>query len=94
MILQLTRKTSRIAGPDVAPIELENLPPVIAGDRRGSGDALLVSIVLDLISDDSVNRMVEINVPKLGEIAAKGTSHKYAEEFLQAASNIRSPPVT
>jgi LmbE family N-acetylglucosaminyl deacetylase len=49
--------------------------------------------LLDLINDDNVNRLVEINVRKLGEIAAKGTSHKYAEEFLHAGVEYQIPSI-
>ena len=47
--------------------------------------------LLGLVNDDSVHRLVEINVRKLGEIAAKGTSHKYAEEFLYAGVEYQIP---
>jgi hypothetical protein len=47
--------------------------------------------ILDQVVDDSVNRLVEINVRKLGEIAAKDTKHKYAEEFLYAGVEYQIP---
>jgi LmbE family N-acetylglucosaminyl deacetylase len=47
--------------------------------------------ILDQVGDDSVNRLVEINVRKLGEIAAKDTKHKYAEEFLYAGVEYQIP---
>jgi LmbE family N-acetylglucosaminyl deacetylase len=49
--------------------------------------------LLDAVNDESVNRLVEINVRKLGEIAAKETSHKYAEEFLYAGVEHQIPSI-
>lgn len=47
--------------------------------------------LLDEVNEASVNKLVEINVRKLGEICAQGTTFKYGEEFHDAGPDYRVP---
>jgi LmbE family N-acetylglucosaminyl deacetylase len=47
--------------------------------------------LLDDVNEVSVNKLVEINVRKLGEICAQGTPFKYAEEFHYTGPEYRIP---
>ena len=47
--------------------------------------------LLDEVDEESVNKLVEINVRKLAEIAAKGTEHRRAEEFQYAGVEYQIP---
>lgn len=47
--------------------------------------------LLDKVDDESINKLVEINVRKLGEIGAKGSGFKYGEEFHYAGVEYRIP---
>ena len=47
--------------------------------------------MLDEVDEESVNKLVEINVRKLAEIAAKDTEHKQAEEFHYAGVEYQIP---
>ncbi len=47
--------------------------------------------LLDKVTPESVNRLVEINVRKLAEIAAEGTAFKQAEEFHYAGVEYQIP---
>jgi LmbE family N-acetylglucosaminyl deacetylase len=58
-------------------------------DRLESTDRRLP--LLDEVNDESVNQLVEINVRKLAEIAAKDTSHTQAEEFHYAGVEYQIP---
>jgi LmbE family N-acetylglucosaminyl deacetylase len=46
---------------------------------------------LDVVNEPSVNGLVEQNVRGLAKIAARGTSHKMAEEFRYAGVSFRIP---
>ncbi|MDA1314496.1 MAG: PIG-L family deacetylase [Acidobacteria bacterium] len=58
-------------------------------DRLESTDRRLP--LLDEINEESVNRLVEINIHKLAEIAAKDTEHSQAEEFHYAGVEYQIP---
>jgi len=47
--------------------------------------------LLDTVNEAAVERLVEINVRKLGEIGAQGTGFRYAEEFHYAGPDYRIP---
>lgn len=47
--------------------------------------------LLDEVNEESVNQLVEINVRKLAEIAAKDTEHAQAEEFHYAGVEYQIP---
>jgi LmbE family N-acetylglucosaminyl deacetylase len=47
--------------------------------------------LLDAVNEESVNKLVEINVRKLGEIGAQGAGYKYGEEFHYAGPDFRIP---
>lgn len=47
--------------------------------------------LLDEVTRESINRLVEINVRKLAEIAAEGTAHEQAEEFHYAGVEYQIP---
>jgi LmbE family N-acetylglucosaminyl deacetylase len=47
--------------------------------------------LLDTVNDQSVRQLVEINVRKLAEIAAKDSPHRQAEEFLYAGPAFQVP---
>ncbi len=47
--------------------------------------------LLDEVNEASVNKLVEINVRKLGEICAQETKFKYGEEFHYAGPDYRIP---
>jgi LmbE family N-acetylglucosaminyl deacetylase len=47
--------------------------------------------LLDTVNEDSINRLVEINLIKLAEIAAEGTSFKRAEQFHYAGVEYQIP---
>jgi LmbE family N-acetylglucosaminyl deacetylase len=47
--------------------------------------------LLDTVNEDSINRLVEINLIKLAEIAAEGTSFKRAEQFHYACVEYQIP---
>lgn len=47
--------------------------------------------LLDAVNDESINKLVEINVRKLGEIGAEGKSFHYGEEFHYAGLEYRIP---
>ena len=47
--------------------------------------------LLDEVDQESVNKLVEINVRKLAEIAAKDSEHKQAEEFQYAGVEYQIP---
>lgn len=58
-------------------------------DRLESTDRRLP--LLDEINEESVNKLVEINIHKLAEIAAKDTEHSQAEEFHYAGVEYQIP---
>ncbi len=47
--------------------------------------------LLDEVDEESVNKLVEINVRKLAEIGAKDTEHRQAEEFQYAGVEYQIP---
>ncbi len=47
--------------------------------------------LLDKVDDGSVTKLVDINVRKLAEISAKGSSYKQAEEFHYAGKDYQIP---
>ncbi|MBS1823968.1 MAG: PIG-L family deacetylase [Acidobacteria bacterium] len=47
--------------------------------------------LLDVVNEESVRKLVEINVRKLAEIAAKDSGYKLAEEFLYAGPDYQVP---
>ncbi len=47
--------------------------------------------LLETVNEAAVEKLVEINVRKLGEIGAQGTRFKYAEEFHYAGPEYRIP---
>jgi len=47
--------------------------------------------LLDQVNEESINRLVEINITKLAEIAAEGTSMKQAEHFHYAGVEYQIP---
>lgn len=47
--------------------------------------------LLEVVNDEAVRKLVEINVRKLGEIGAKDTEYKLAEEFLYAGPEFQVP---
>ncbi|MCP5113124.1 MAG: hypothetical protein GY953_20025 [bacterium] len=48
--------------------------------------------LLETVDGTSVNKLVEINVRKLGEIGAEGKEFQYGEEFHYAGLEYRIPP--
>ena len=47
--------------------------------------------LLDLVNEKSINSLIEINIRKLAEIAAEGTSLKQAEQFHYAGVEYQIP---
>lgn len=47
--------------------------------------------LLDVVNEEAVRKLVEINVRKLAEIAAKDSEYKMAEEFLYAGPEFQVP---
>ncbi|MCW5983388.1 MAG: PIG-L family deacetylase [Bryobacteraceae bacterium] len=47
--------------------------------------------LLDTVDDGAIDKLVEINVRKLGEIGAEGQSFRYGEEFQHAGLEYRIP---
>ncbi len=47
--------------------------------------------LLDVVNEEAVRKLVEINVRKLAEIAAKDSAYKLAEEFLYAGPEFQVP---
>ncbi|MBL8174036.1 MAG: PIG-L family deacetylase [Bryobacterales bacterium] len=47
--------------------------------------------LLDVVNEDSVRKLVEINVRKLGEIAARESAYKLAEEFFYSGPDFQVP---
>jgi hypothetical protein len=47
--------------------------------------------LLDTVNDEAVNKLVEINVGKLAEIAARETNYRQAEEFHYAGVEYQIP---
>jgi LmbE family N-acetylglucosaminyl deacetylase len=48
-------------------------------------------LLLDTVDDAAIQKLVEINVRKLGEIGAEGQGYKYGEEFHYAGPAYRVP---